>query len=510
MAVRNKEQQGQRRHAASRAIDRLLRDEGIAEHFPESVERDAERAAVAKRSGHRDDHSQRAFVTIDPEDARDHDDAVWCEKNPAGWRLEVAIADVADKIVPGSRLQRAAKARGESVYLPDRVVPMCPRALSEDACSLHEGEERAVLWTRIQVSRDGRTQAEPGEVMRPSRIRVAAGLSYEHAMQALGGAPKDAVQRSILALRECGQALAKARDERGAIHFTVNEEVICRRTPEGIPTWPVRRTALETHRMIEEAMIAHNRIAAHWLAEHARARGAVHRVHGAPHATDWTKAMALARDLGLIDSEDAGKRETLHTMLMEGHKHKRARWAELAARIALPKAEYAWNPEGHFALALEHYAHSTSPIRRYADLENQRAAHAWHRGDKSELKGQTAGLCEQLNATERKTVEIERKATKIWIAHAMAANRPRGWLDGTIVGVQPFGIFVEPDIAPGAEAMCHVSALGEGWYEATGSATLTGQEGEQWRLGDRITMRYRRIDIRNARMDADVRKEGRG
>ncbi len=337
-----------------------------------------DRVAEADVAGRRD---LRDFplVTIDGVDARDFDDAVFAAPRPrGGWRLLVAIADVAHYVAPGSGLDRDARQRGNSVYLPDRVVPMLPEALSNGVCSLRPDEDRLAVACELRISAAGRLS---GYEFFEAVIRSHARLTYEAVGRLFAGETFGAptpVLASLHALHDAYAALRTRREERGALDFDAREAKIELRKGRPVAVRPVGRN--DAHRLIEEAMIAANVAAARLLEARGGDAPPMYRVHEAP---DGEKLDALGAALALV-GERLPRAAVSPKALAEVCERALAksswpRWVwELIVLRSLPQARYEPRRLGHFGLALPSYLHFTSPIRRYADLVVHRA-----------IKGQT-------------------------------------------------------------------------------------------------------------------------
>ena len=485
---------------AERLDDMVLRTWRARIGFAPAILADAERAAAKRPQDSRADLRALAFVTIDPDTARDHDDAVLCERTAGGWTLHVAIADVAAFVRPGSRLDTAVALRGQSLYLPTTCVPMCPPVLSERACSLVAGEDRLALYTRLQITRNGTVTSAPHSTMRPALVRVRDRLTYRSAERALREG--DAM---LTALDECAAALGARRRARGCIVLEWSEEVDLTVRPDGRVSRPTRRRRLRSEQLIEEAMIAHNVRAAEWLAHTVKAPGAIYRTHDAPGYEELEQGVETARSAGVRCVQTDDPRTTLTEMLAAHRGTPKQRWAELGARVAMPKALYSHVPGTHFALAETLYAHTTSPIRRYADLVNQRCAHAAHTGRPQDQPPPSERLIGDLVQDEQHAVRIERESTKRIVVLSLRQHPPPRWIPGTVTGVQPFGLFVEADEAPGAQALCHVSEIDGDWYEYDGARLVAETTGLTWHLGQRIEIDLGAFDTQGGRIDARVR-----
>ncbi|HZS82054.1 MAG TPA: ribonuclease R [Stellaceae bacterium] len=450
------------------------------------------------------------LVTIDGADARDFDDAVWAAPdddpaNPGGWHILVAIADVAWYVRPGDPLDRAAAERGNSVYFPDRVVPMLPEALSNELCSLKPGMPRACIAVHIWLDATGRKLRHHFE---RGLMRSAARLTYEEVQAAHDGRPgaKTAplVAGVIAPLYGAYAALEAARRRRGTLDLDLPE----RRVVLGADGRVARieaRQRLDSHRLIEEFMIAANVAAAETL-ERMR-QPCMYRVHDAP---DPAKLDAL-RDF-LIGLEDKGLR------LAKGQAVKPRHFTQLLERAAdspyatlinelvlRSQAQAAYSPEnlGHFGLALRRYAHFTSPIRRYADLLVHRALIAGHNaagtpfGEGGLPATDPAAFAEtgaHISRTERRAAAAERSATDRYTA-AYLAHRIGATFHGRVNGVTRFGLFVTLDES-GADGLLPMRNLpGDFYLHEEAQHRLVGRRtGRVFRLGDALDVRLEAAD----------------
>jgi ribonuclease R len=465
-----------------------------------SAEAEAEALAVRLPGPQgRADLTRLPLVTIDPADARDHDDAVYAEpdddpKNPGGWIVWVAIADVAAAVAPGSALDLTAREKGNSVYFPDRVEPMLPEALSAGLCSLGEGELRACLAARMVFSASG---ARLGHRFERGLMRSAASLAYEQAQAAIDGAP-DAVAGPLLAgvlepLWAAYRALAAGRARRSPLEIASVERRIAL-GEDGKVAAIARRASLEAHRLIEEFMIQANVAAAETLER--RRTPLIYRVHDAPSAekvealADFLDTLGMPWDKGApattarFDALLAATREGPHAEIVN----------EVVLRTQM-QAIYSPDNIGHFGLNLDRYAHFTSPIRRYADLIVHRALiRALGFGDDGLTEDdirRLAETAEHITMTERRAMAAEREATDRYVA-AFLADRVGARFEGRITGVTRFGLFIRLD-ETGADGLIPVGSLGEDYFvHDEKSHALVGQRsGVRWRLGRRVEVRLR-------------------
>jgi ribonuclease R len=469
--------------------------------FPPEAVAQAE-AAGPVAPGKRVDLRDLPLVTIDGPDARDFDDAVHAApdddpKNPGGFRVTVAIADVAHYVRPGDPLDREARRRGNSVYFPDRVVPMLPHALSSGLCSLKPGEERACLAVEMQIDRKGKLT---GHRFARGLMRSAARLTYEQVQAAHDGAPDDLtgplLEAVITPLYAAFQALLAARRARGTLDLDL-PEIGVRIGEDGRPAAVGARPRLDSHRLIEEMMIAANVAAAETL-ERVR-MPCMYRVHDRPDPVKMEALAELLESLGLPHGRGTlGKPKDLARLLGRVHGSELAPLVSSFVLRAQSQAVYSPHNIGHFGLNLGRYAHFTSPIRRYSDLLVHRAL---IRG----LKLGEGGLEDDVSSdafaeaggwisrTERRAMEAERAALNRFVALHMEA-RIGETFTGTVVSVQRFGLFVQLD-GIGADGLIPVGDLGGWWTHDPAHHALLGERaGEAMGLGDRVKVELRAAD----------------
>jgi ribonuclease R len=484
--------------ASERAVSLIaIHAHGIPQVFRADTLREAEAAKPATLAG-REDWRKLPLVTIDPPDAKDHDDAVHAEpdtagNNHGGFIVTVAIADVAHYVTPGSALDREALVRGNSVYFPDRVVPMLPERISNDLCSLRPREDRAALAVRMVIGADGRKRSH---TFHRIMMRSAAKLSYEQAQLAIGGRTDEdsgpLVAPVLQPLYAAYETLKRARAERAPLDLDLPERKILLKS-DGTVDRVATPERLEAHRLIEEFMILANVAAAETL-EKARIP-LIYRVHDEPAIE---KVNALREFLATLDIPLAKggilKPEAFNRILARV----KGRDAEqLVNEIVLrtqAQAEYAAENYGHFGLNLRHYAHFTSPIRRYADL-------IVHRGLIRALKLGGDGLPEamdhkalaeigaQISATERRAMLAERETNDRLIAHFLA-DRVGATFEGRISGVHRAGLFVKLR-ETGADGFIPARAIGDEYFrhDEAGHAMVGSRSGETYRLGDPVTVK---------------------
>jgi ribonuclease R len=470
---------------------------GIPNVFPSAALREAE-AARPVSLGTREDWRDVAFVTIDPPDAKDHDDAVHAvpdtdPKNPGGYLISVAIADVAHYVRPGSALDREALNRGNSVYFPDRVVPMLPERISNDLCSLRPNEDRAALAVRIVVAADGRKRAHSFHRV---LMRSAGRLSYAQAQAAADGRAEADTQwlvaPVVAPLYAAYQAVKRARQERAPLDLDLPERKIVLK-PDGTVDRVITPERLEAHRLIEEFMILANVAAAESL-ERASVP-LIYRVHDAP---DPERVNALREFLKTIDIS-VPKGGELHAAQFN-HILARVKGRDvekLVNEVVLrtqAQAEYAAENYGHYGLNLRRYAHFTSPIRRYADLVVHRGLiRAGKLGDgalpETEDPRSLGEVSASISAAERRAMKAERETFDRLLAHFLA-DRVGATFEGRISGVTRVGLFVKLDDT-GADGFIPARTIGSEYFRfhEDRHALVGNASGESYRLGDRVTVK---------------------
>jgi len=464
--------------------------------FPESATDEAE-AAKPVQLGAREDLRRIPLITIDPEDARDHDDAVYAEpdtdaRNPGGFILWVAIADVAHYVTPGSALDRAAVRRGNSVYFPDRVVPMLPEALSADLCSLRQGEDRACLAIRIIVDANGEKK---GARLVRGLMKSAARLSYAQAQAAWDGQPDDAtapiLEPVLKPLFAAYETLKLAREKRSPLDLDLPEHRIAF-GPDGKVASVKRRERLETMRLIEEFMILANVAAAELL--EARRTPLLYRVHESPDSEKLRAFQQFVESLGFKFPLGENIRSRNFNRLIAAARG--TDFEQMLHEVILrtqSQARYAPERLGHFGLSLRSYAHFTSPIRRYADLIVHRALiKAYNLGEDglTDAEAKSLGeIGEQVSNLERRGMAAERDATDRYLA-AYLSDRIGAEFHGRISGVTRFGLFVRLS-ETGADGIIPIRSLGNDYFfhDERSHALIGEVTGATYRLGEPVEVR---------------------
>ncbi len=439
------------------------------------------------------------LVTIDPADARDHDDAVFAEpdgdpKNPHGWVVWVAIADVAAFVRPGSALDREAREKGNSVYFPDRVESMLPEVLSAGLCSLSEGEPRACIAVRMVFDAAGRKRTHR---FQRGLMQSRASLTYEQAQAAIDGvegAVDDELLREVLRpLWGAYGALSHARNARSPLAInSIERRIVLDASGRVAAIEP--RASLEAHKLIEEFMIQANVCAAETLERHRSP--IIYRVHDAPTADKLESLKDFLATLDIPWTSGEAARTSRFNRLLESTKA--GPHAEIVNEVVLRtqmQAIYSTDNVGHFGLNLDRYAHFTSPIRRYADLIVHRALIAalglGDDGLSAADVGRLSDTAEHITATERRAMAAEREAGERYVA-AFLAERVGATFAGAITGVTRFGLFIRL-AETGADGLAPVSTLGEEYFiHDERSHSLVGERtGARWRLGAKVEVRLR-------------------
>jgi ribonuclease R len=520
---------------------------GIPHEFPAAVLEEAERVA-RQELGEREDLTLIPIVAIDPADARDHDDAVWAAEdddpaNPGGWKAIVAIADVSFYVRPGSALDKEARKRGNSVYFPDRVVPMLPETLSAEICSLKEGEDRAALACHLQVTTDGRLKSWR---FTRARVRIAANIAYEDAQAAIDASrgqdrvevaspicfmpeieaeaspvSPELVESTLKPLWACWRALYKAREKRGPLELDLPERQVML-DEKGRITSVAPRERLDAHKLIEDYMIAANVAAAKAL--EAKKAPVMYRVHEPPGREklvalkDYLATFGVEFALGQVvrpatfnrliervrsigrpgEGRGPAQAEQLDPGFRRGTEEAEAESAILPQVMeqilrTQTQAYYAPQNAGHFGLALGSYAHFTSPIRRYADLIVHRAlVRAYRLGEGGLSDGEAEAMevtGELISQLERRAMEAERETLDRYVA-AYLSERVGDLVDCRITGVQPFGFFATVE-GLGGDGLVPVSTLGREYFRYDeASQSLVGEESdERFAPGRRLKLR---------------------
>ena len=460
---------------------------GIPNVFSDELLAEAEKIAKQKL-GEREDLRHLPIVAIDPADARDHDDAVWAEATDDGWNAIVAIADVSFYVRPGSELDREARRRGNSVYFPDRVVPMLPEVLSADVCSLKQGVDRAALACHLRIGKDG--QLKDWRFTR-AVVNLAANIAYEDAQAAIDGETQNPLTETALRpLWDCWQALKKARANREPLDLDLPERRIVL-DEKGRILSVAARERLDAHKLIEDYMIAANVAAAKAL--EAKKAPVMYRVHEPPAREklvalkEYLKTLGVEFALGQVIQPKTFN----HILARVGESDFRDDVMQQVLRTQT-QAYYGPANAGHFGLALGSYAHFTSPIRRYADLVVHRAlvgAYALGPGGVLEDEGAMERTGTSISQLERRAMEAERDTVDRYVA-AYLSERVGEVVETKITGVQPFGFFATVE-GIGGDGLVFVRDIGSEYYryDEAGQRLVGEHSGDEYKLGQRLQLR---------------------
>jgi len=492
---------------------------GIPHIFPDEVLAEAEAAKRPRLAPPREDWRDVPLITIDPETAKDHDDAVHGApdddpKNPGGHIVTVAIADVAHFVRPGSALDREAQKRGNSVYFPDRVVPMLPERISNDLCSLRENEDRPAMAVRMVFDAQGRKRSHSFHRI---MMRSHAKLSYEQAQQAIDGAPDktaapvlDTILKPLWAAYRC---LLKGRKDREPLELDIPERKIVL-AEDGTVDKVVVPPRLDAHKLIEECMIQANVAAAETLEQKKQAL--VFRIHDAPALAKQEALREFLKTLDIPLARGAQLRPSAFNAILD--RVEDTDHSPLVHGVVLrsqSQAEYSPDNIGHFGLNLKRYAHFTSPIRRYADLIVHRALiRALDLGDgddelpEMELDQlrEIAGL---ISSAERRAVNAERDTVDRLIAEHLD-GRVGETFDARVSGMTSSGLFVTLD-AYGADGFIPASKLGEDCYRHDEAlhAMVGERTGRGYRLGDAVEVRLAEVQALAGAIRFDMESDPR-
>lgn len=478
-----------------------LADQEIAVHMPEAVE--AEAAGLKPfshgQSKYHKDMRDVPLITIDPPDARDHDDAIWAQadddpKNPGGVKIIVAIADVAHYVASGSKLDIEAQRRGNSTYLPDRVVPMLPEKLSNELCSLKDGVDRPALACFMTFDCTGKkTRHHFDRIV----MKSAAKLSYRQAQDAIDGKP-DAIAAPLLEnilkpLWDAYALLRKGRDKRQPLELDIPERKLIF-DKNGLMSGVVMADRFDAHKLVEEFMIQANVAAAESLEKHNVP--VIYRIHDAPAAekldalADFLRTLNLSAPKGQV-MRPANFNSILSKVAGTEHEH-------VVNQVMLrsqSQAVYSTENLGHFGLNLRRYAHFTSPIRRYADLTVHRglirAFELGNDGLRDSETGKLNDIAEEISKSERRSMVAERDTKDRMIAGFLSEKIGHSF-SGRIGGVARAGLFVTLE-GTGADGFVPVATLQGDYYvhDESAMAMVGERTGETYRIGDKVTVQLK-------------------
>ena len=487
-------------------VAKILVIEGVGEPHTEAAIAEAEAFGIEVPEGMkaaREDLRHLPLPTIDPEDARDHDDAVWVERAEVsghpGYRVWIAIADVSTYVAPGTTLDDEAKARGCSVYLPDRAIPMLPRALAANLCSLLPDVDRLCLCVEAQVDSTGRVVSS--RLVR-GLMRSRAKLTYGGVARALGlsatATREPAAESMVDGLRvalELSRALRSRRMDRGALDFELAEAKVILDPTTREPIDVTRRAddpgVKRAYQLIEELMLLANETVARWFEE--RRVPTIFRVHPPPDEQKLDRFAAMCESLGIaFDIEDTRDPKKLGDLLKSFAGHPLAAVLNSLLLRSMKQATYDVTNVGHFGLASKAYLHFTSPIRRYPDLVVHRIVHSVLAGRDprrdEEARGKLAESALASSVAERRAMEVERAVVDLYRTFLMKDHIGKRF-EGTVTAVVGSGLFVQLD-APFVDVLVRLEDLGGDRWEVDDDAlrVVAPRSGDRVSLGDRMTV----------------------
>jgi ribonuclease R len=491
-------------------VAKILAREGIEEEHPEKAVAEAEAfgSEVAPEAlAGRLDLTGIPLPTIDPEDARDHDDAVWVVRADDGsYKAWIAIADVSHYVRPGTALDAAALTRANSIYLPDRAIPMLPRALSSNLCSLLPGVVRLCLCVEVEL--------DPTATVIRSRVvegfmRSAAKLTYPGVARALGFTTEpprspeaEAMREDLAVMWDLSRLLRARRMRRGALDFDLPEAKVVLDPVSGAPLSVEKRThdpgVAKAYQLIEELMLLANETCARYLVE--RDVPAIFRTHRQPDEAKLDRFSTLCHELGVkFELEDALDPKKLSSFLKKIAVHPQKQVLHMLLLRAMKQAVYDAANAGHFGLASSAYLHFTSPIRRYPDLVVHRAMRAVLRGEPIVRSDKAVEALRAAAATasdcERKAMEIEREVVDLYRALYMRPYLGATY-EGTVMGLVGTGVFVNVD-APFIDVLVRMEALGQDSYELDdeGLRVIGRRSGDRIALGDPMMVQIEDVSV---------------
>jgi ribonuclease R len=483
-------------------VAKILVREGVEEQHPEGAVREAEAMAAKLLRAipeTRRDLRQVPLPTIDPEDARDHDDAVWVERTDSGYKAYVAIADVSEYVEEHSELDREARSRGCTIYLPDRAIPMLPSALAADLCSLLPERDRLCLCVIAEL--DGSGTVTSYEIVE-GVMRSAAMLTYGGVARALGfseapprSAQAEAMKRDLKVLDELSRKLRKARMARGALDLDLPEPKLVLDPETGAPTDVKRRTQdpgiKRAYSMIEELMLLANELVARFLGE--RKSPGVYRVHGLPDEEKLDRLGNAAETLDVsVDVDELREHGGIPRFLAKIQKHPKKTVLEMLLLRSLKQATYDITNVGHFGLASPAYVHFTSPIRRYPDvLVHRQVKHLLRGGKPKNSPAAVEELRESARHSserERSSMEIEREVVDLYRALLMR-DRIGDVAEGSVTALVGSGAFVTLD-DPFVDVLVRFESMGPDRYEIAENelSAVGARSGDTISLGERMVV----------------------
>lgn len=487
------------------AILSIALSQGIAYDFPSAVEEEAAWISVEIPQdvvAQRLDLRKERIFTIDPQDAKDFDDAIHIKRLESGdFAVGVHIADVSYYVKQGSALDAEGYRRGTSTYLVDRVIPMLPEVLSNNVCSLRPNEDKLAFSLLMVVSPRGVVKSYE---LKESIIHSIARLSYEEAQQIMdGGTPSHKVKDDVLLAARFARTLTKKRGSQGVLDFETPEVKVIL-DPEGHPVDIIRRPRLEAHRLIEEFMLLANQTVAEHIGNTKNPSPFVYRVHDHPDVERIKALRDYVRPFGYSlpkASNGSVSRKDLAELLDHFDDTPSELIVSEAALRAMAKAVYSPVNIGHFGLGFKYYTHFTSPIRRYPDLIAHRLLKHYAAGGGRVSEEALAEACDHCSGMERRAVEAERESIRYKQVEYVASHVGEV-VDGIVKSVTKFGIFVEMTRYL-TEGLVHVRDMDNDFYEFDAdSFTLTGRsKGRKIRLGDEVKVQIAAANTETRRVD---------
>ncbi len=481
----------------------ILAEFGLPFRFPEDVEREANaiQNSIETEVKTRRDFRGITTVTIDPEDAKDFDDALSIRKLDNGrWEIGVHIADVTHYVRPGTALEREAFARATSVYLVDRTIPMLPERLSNDLCSLRPHEDKLTFSSVFEMDETGKIYNEWfGRTIIHSNRR----FSYEEVQHMLEGENGDFADELRL-LNDIAKKLKEERFAKGAMSFETIE-VKFKLDPKGVPLAVYPKIRKDAHKLIEEFMLLANKKVAEWVYNYKKGRDKntmVYRIHESPDTEKIKLFATFIRRFGYKMQTESGKIADSMNKLIENLEGKPEQFTlqNLAIRT-MAKARYSTEPIGHFGLAFAHYTHFTSPIRRYPDMLSHRLLQLYLDGQKSPDRGLYEQQSKHSSEREKVASDAERASIKYKQVEYMKNAEQKDY-EGLVTGVTDFGVFVEM-IETRCEGMVRISDLGDDYYEHDPeNYRIIGRKTKRIiTFGDKVTVRVKATNLERRSID---------
>jgi len=496
----------------------IIHRNGIRTSFPEEVLAEARAFAGEVDPAeipHREDWRERLVITIDPADAKDHDDAIWVEKTRDGWRLGVHIADVSHYVKPRTPLDKEAASRGNSTYLVDRVVPMLPVELSNGLCSLKPDVDRLTKCAVLEVNRQGKVFKSR---FCNAVIHSRAKLSYEQAQAILDGkaAPKGSEKGLAPMVREAWKMAARMRRRRfdsGALDLEM-PEIRVLLDDQGNATKIEEVVHTESHQLIEECMLAANESVARILK--VRNKPAIYRIHEEPDFNKLHDYGETAKAFG-YNFGDLTNKDHIQELLDAAKGRPDEHAIKIGLLKSLKRAAYSPEPLGHYGLSKTDYCHFTSPIRRYADLIIHRALQPFLDNppkptDKTPGQGELYEVARHISDTERASADAENESKNIklleYLEHTMSLDEPVRF-EGLITEVRSMGLLVEATEIS-TRGLVKREDLGEGWRIEASYDRAVHRDGRRLLMGQKVQLEVARIDHERRFVDFRIAGEGSG